>query len=178
MASLTTHIQRFARDEGATASMEFVIMFPVAILLFVAVAETGMILTRQVLLERSLHEAVRVLRLANDLAVTSDQMETAICEETQAIPDCDNVLVVDVTVVQPEYFVPPSPVIECVDRTNFELELSNDYDTGTDNEMVVIRACAAIDRLVPFSGFGLNLSRDEDGAMYLVSSTVMINEPD
>ena len=39
--------------------MEFVILFPVVITLFIAAFETGMILSRQVLLERSLDEAVR-----------------------------------------------------------------------------------------------------------------------
>jgi Flp pilus assembly protein TadG len=58
------------RRENATATMEFVITFPIIMILFIAVFETSMIMTRQVMMERTLDQAVRILRLANGLTVT------------------------------------------------------------------------------------------------------------
>lgn len=175
---LVRRLRDFAADEGATATMEFVIVFPVAMLLFIAVAETGMILTRQVLMERSLDEAVRVMRLAQNLSLTPDAIEDEICANTSAIPDCDNVLIVDVQVLEPYAFEVPEEDPLCVDRNDMEIRPANTFQQGKDNEMVLIRICAVIDRLIPFSGFGLNLTRDDSGGMHMVATSVFINEPD
>ena len=54
----------------------------------------------------------------------------------------------------------------------------NQLDVGADNQMVLIRSCAVIDRLLPFSGFGLNLVRDETGGLHMVTASIFVNEPD
>ena len=41
-------ISRFLRTEDGTATVEFVIVFPIIIIIFVAAFETAMLLTRQV----------------------------------------------------------------------------------------------------------------------------------
>jgi hypothetical protein len=175
---LMRRFRAFAVDERATATMEFVIVFPIAMLLFIAVAETGMILTRQVLMERSLDEAVRVMRLAQNLTLTPDAIEDEICANTSAIPNCETVLIVDVQVLEPYEFEVPEEDPLCVDRNDMEIRPANTFEQGTDNEMVLIRICAVVDRLIPFSGYGLNLTRDESGGMHMVATSVFINEPD
>ena len=32
--------------------------------------------------------------------------------------------------------------------------------------------------LLPFSGFGLNLTRDDTGGLHMVSTSILVNEPD
>jgi Flp pilus assembly protein TadG len=169
---------RFVREEHATSTMEFVILFPVVITLFVGVFETGMILSRQVLMERSLDEAVRILRLAQGLTLTADDIEDAICDNTAAIPDCDNVLVVDLNVIDQTDYSVPSPDIACVNRNDLTIDLGNSFDQGGDNELIMVRACAVVDRILPFSGFGLNLTRDATGGLHMVAASVFVNEPD
>ena len=63
-----SHISRFARREDANATVEFVIVFPIVIMLFIAAFETSMLLTRQVMLERALDQSVRHLRLTSGLS--------------------------------------------------------------------------------------------------------------
>jgi hypothetical protein len=170
--------RRFARRQDGTATMEFVIAFPLVMLLFVAVFESGIILTRQVMLEASLDDAVRVLRLARNLEVTADDIEDAICDNTTAVPDCDNVLVIDLRVIEPpNYDLPPDDIL-CVDRTDLTVRPGNEFDQGRDNQLMLIRACAVIDRILPFSGFGLNLTRDDTGGLHMVSTSILVNEPD
>jgi len=172
------HIRGFLRDERATSTIEFVIMFPVIITLFVAVFETGMILTRQVLLERSLDEAVRVLRLVQGLTITADDIQTAICDNTGAIANCDQVLVVDLRLIDRNTYDIPMPDVTCVDRNQIDVTPSNQFQQGQDNDLVLIRTCAIVDRILPFSGFGLNLVRDDTGGLHMVASSVFVNEPD
>lgn len=170
-------IRRFAHDEGATATMEFVITFPLVMILFIAVVETGIILARYVLMERSLDEAVRVMRLAQGLTLTPDDVETEICNNTTAIPNCDEVLVVDVRVLQPSVFEIPEENVLCVDRNDITIRPANSFVQGEDHELVIIRVCAIVDRVLPFSGYGLNLTRDDTGGLHMVATSVLVNEP-
>jgi hypothetical protein len=34
---------------------------------------------------------------------------------------------------------------------------------------MMVRACMIIDRLLPFSGFGLNLTRDDSGGLHMMA---------
>lgn len=168
----------FWRDRKGASTMEFVIVFPLTILLFVAVFETGIILSRQVLMERSLDDAVRILRLAQGLSLTADDIEDAICANTTAIQNCDEVLVVDLRVIDTDsYDLPPSDVL-CVDRNEIDIKPDNNFDQGQDNELILIRACAIIDRILPISGYGLNVTRDDTGGIHMVAASIFVNEPD
>lgn len=178
-------LRRFLRDEKATSTIEFVIVFPVILTLFVAVFETGLILSRQVLMERSLEDAVRVLRLATGgiqnatgAPLTADDIEAAICDNTRAIPDCDSVMVVELTVVNQNNYDLPTPDIVCVNRNDLTIDPGNQFMQGQDNDLVLIRACAVVDRILPFSGFGLNLVRDDTGGLHMVAASLFVNEPD
>ncbi|NKX43397.1 TadE/TadG family type IV pilus assembly protein [Roseicyclus persicicus] len=186
MPRLLQTLRDFARDERATSTLEFVIMFPVVITLFIAVFETGIILSRQVLMERSLDEAVRLLRLVRTIVdpvtgqprpLTADDIAQAICDNTRAIPNCDQVLVVQLTRIDQTNYDVPTPDIACVNRGDLSIQPSNQFQQGTDNELILIRTCAIIDPLLPFSGFGLNLARDDTGGLHMTAASVLVNEP-
>ena len=82
-------ISRFLRTEDGTATVEFVIVFPIIIIIFVAAFETAMLLTRQVIMERSLDSAVRHLRLTSGLSVTHDAIRENICENSPVLLNCN-----------------------------------------------------------------------------------------
>lgn len=166
--------------------MEFVIMFPVVIALFIAAFETGMILSRQVLLERSLDEAVRTLRLVRTIVdpvtgvrrnLTDDDIQEAICNNTRSIPNCRAVLVVELTVIDNETYDIPAADVVCVNRNEINIKPANTFVPGRSNELMMIRTCAIVDRILPFSGFGLNLVRDDTGGIHMVASSIFVNEP-
>jgi Flp pilus assembly protein TadG len=185
MPEFIAYLRHFLRDERATSTMEFIIMFPVIILLFVAVFETGIILSRQVLLERSLDSAVRVLRLARGgiqnatgQPLSAQDIEIAICNNTRSIPNCREVLTVELTVIDQTTYAMPARDLACVDRQDRSILPSNQFTQGVDNELVLIRTCAVIDRILPFSGFALNLARDDSGGLHMVAASIFVNEPD
>lgn len=178
-------LRHFVRDDRGTSAMEFIIMFPVIMTLFVAVFETGAILSRQVLMERSLDDAVRILRLAQGglqaatgQPLTADDIEEAICDNTRSIPDCDEVLVVELTVIDQATYDLPTPNVLCVDRNDLTINPGNQFQQGIDNDLVLIRACAVVDRILPFAGFGLNLVRDDTGGLHMIAASLFVNEPD
>lgn len=186
MFRLTHLLRRYRQREDGTSTLEFVIMFPLVLVLFIAVFETGVILSRQVLLERSLDEAVRVLRLVRNVtdpatgeprALTAADIEDAICANTAAIPDCDRVLVVDLEVISRENYKLPDPDVLCVDRMELPVMPANQFNQGANNSLVLVQVCAVVERMLPLSGFGLNLTRDDTGGLHMVASSLFVNEP-
>lgn len=187
MRTLLRPITRFLRDDRATASLEFVIMFPVIITLFIAAFETGIILSRQVLLERSVDEAARLLRLSRQIVdpatgarrtPNANDIKQAICDNTDAIPDCENVLVVELTVIDRNTYAMPAAGMPCVNRDDPATQPALIFDQGTGNQLVLLRSCAVIDLMLPFSGFGVNLARDDTGGLHMVAASIFVNEPD
>jgi hypothetical protein len=67
----------------------------------------------------------------------------------------------------------------CIERADASApRSSNTFNPGSDNQLMMVRACMIIDRLLPFSGFGLNLTRDDSGGLHMMASSVFVNEPD
>jgi Flp pilus assembly protein TadG len=178
MTRLRTHIRRFARAEDATATMEFVITFPVIMILFIGVFETSMIMTRQVMLERTLDQAVRILRLANGLTVTSQDIRTAICDNTGMLPNCETLLTIDLRRIDRSTYAVPNDDELCIERADLSATPANQFTVGADNELMLVRACMIVDRIFPFSGYGLNLTRDDSGGLHMTAASVFVNEPD
>lgn len=176
------HFKSFMKDEAATSTLEFIIVLPVIITIFVAVFETGYIMSRQALMERALHETVRVMRLATGfgLELQVSDIEETICLNTSAIQNCDEVLVVDVSVINTVTYDVSEPGISCVERQPNSIIIrpdDNDFRQGNSNDLLLIRACAVLDLILPFSGFGLNLVRDDSGGLHMVAASIFVNEP-
>ncbi len=173
-------LKEFARCDRATATLEFCIVFPIIMILFIAVFETAMILIRQVMLERSLDNTVRLLRLTSNPAVTVDDIRTNICNSTLVLNDCENVLVVDLRVVDEVSYLLPTEDTLCVNADGV-VNPANTFNTGRsdeeEDELMLIRVCAEVARMIPFSGFGLNLTRDNNDNVHMTSASVFVNEP-
>lgn len=170
--------RRFARASDGTATMEFVILFPVIMILFIGSFETSMIMTRQVMLERTLDQAVRVLRLAQGVAVTADDIRTTICTNTDMLPDCMALLSVDLQQIDRATYDLPQDTALCIHRNDTSFVPNTGFTVGADNEIMLVRVCMIVDRVLPFSGFGLNLVRDDSGGLHMLAAAVFVNEPD
>lgn len=179
MVGLRRHIRRFVRGEEATATIEFVFLFPVIMMLFVASFETSMIMTRQVMLERTLDQAVRILRLAQGVSVSTSDIKDSICSNTQFLPNCETLLTVDMRRVdRTTYALPPTDDI-CASRGEEVIAYpSNSFEVGVDNDLMLVRVCMLAERIVPLSGIGLNLTRDSSGALHMMAASIFVNEPD
>lgn len=178
MKRLAPRIRLWARRDDGASTMEFVITFPVIMILFIAVFETSMIMTRQVMLERTLDQAVRILRLADGLTVDAADIREAICDNTDLLPDCMTLLTIDLRPVDRATYDVPGNQEMCIERADASATLSNQFTSGDDNELMLVRACFIVDRIVPFSGFGLNLTRDDSGGLHMMAASLFVNEPD
>lgn len=171
------NISRFFRKEDANATVEFVIVFPLIVLIFVAAFETAMLLTRQVMMERALDSAVRYMRLTSGVSVTHNAIRDNICENSPILIDCQNSLLLDLRVIDQDSYNLPDYHTLCVDRSG-TVNPANEFNPGADNELMLIRTCALVDRILPISGLGLDLTRDDTGAIHITAATIFVNEPE
>ena len=92
MKCVVNKLRRFRRKQDGNASIEFVILFPAFMFLFLTGFEAGYYMVRNVALERAVDIAVRDVRLHNGNAsgqVTGfAELKKRICDEAGIIPDC------------------------------------------------------------------------------------------
>lgn len=179
MMPLNFQLRAFWEDETATATLEFAIIFPLLIIVFIAAFETALILTRQIMLERTLDMSVRVLRLAQGVITDADTVRDTMCANTSLLPNCDELLTIDLQLIDPDLYDMPSNDEICAGRGNdIVVAPDNDFDVGEDNDFLLIRTCLVVDRILPFSGYGLNLATDDSGGLHMMATTIFVNEPD
>ena len=80
-------LRRFRRSEEGNGTIEFVLFVPFFLALFLSSFELGMLLARNVMLDRGLDIAVRQVRLGQMDPVNHDNMKAAVCDAAVIIPD-------------------------------------------------------------------------------------------
>ncbi|MEM7641970.1 MAG: TadE/TadG family type IV pilus assembly protein [Pseudomonadota bacterium] len=181
---------RIRREDGS-ASVQFVLVFPFFFFIFLLSFEASMLLMRQVMLERGLDLAVREIRMDSKSTASAGDMRETICNRARILPDCVENLVVELRVVDPENWVRPSTNHPCSSLVKTvvpglppqsviasRIETSADWDGNRQDQFVIVRACYAVDPVMPGAPLGARLVDDLDGAYRMVASSVFVVEPD
>ena len=84
-----------ARSEEGNATIEFVMLFPIIMVLFLSVIEMGLMMTRYMMFERALDLSVREMRLDTEANYTQDSLRDAICTETLIARHCRKTLTLE-----------------------------------------------------------------------------------
>ncbi len=88
VARLKAGIAEAVRREDGTATMEFVLVIPMIMMIFMASFESGLLMTRSIMLEQSVDMTMRELRLGHYTQVTNHLLKKEICSRTVIFPDC------------------------------------------------------------------------------------------
>lgn len=176
MTRLRNLILRLRRSEAGNATIEFVILFPVFITLFVSSFELAIVMVRQVMLERAVDLAVRDLRLGNISPVTATNLKTAICNNARIIPDCERQMMLELQSITPPNYAMPDPAATCVDRGSLAQPIVTFRD-GPENGLMIVRACAMVDPFFPGTGLALKLQENIGDGFALVATSAYVNEP-
>jgi hypothetical protein len=169
-------LARLACERGA-ATVEFVIVFPVFILVFLASFEASLVLTRQVMLERGVDMAAREIRLGGPETVDPAAMAARVCDEAMILPDCYANMIIELQEVSMTTWALPSTAQPCVDR-GAGITPTPAWVANPTDRLVVMRACFATDPFMPTSGLGSQLVSSIDGAsVRMVAATTFMVEP-
>lgn len=176
MTRLSRFFRRFRRDQRGSATVEFVILFPVMMTFCLSTIELGMLLSRQVMLERGIDLAVRDVRIGAMVPVSHGALVASICESALIIPDCTNQLKLEMVRRDPRAFAAMRNDVDCVDRAD-PGQPPEEFNPGVQNELVVLRACALFDPFFPTTGLGGQLQRASGDAYALVATSSYVVEP-
>lgn len=135
--------QAFKREDG-NASIEFVILFPALMTLFLSSFEVSVFLLRSSLLEKSLDTTVRELRLGIVNPKTAAELKETLCDRASVLPNCLDTMKVELLPVPTTSFSLPSGSIKCVD-IDAEIDPATTVNFGQPNDIMIVRACAKVD---------------------------------
>ncbi len=173
-------LKRFRANEDGNATVEFAIVVPMFLIFMASGIELGLVNIRHTLLERSLDEAMREVRLGTGQAPQHDDIVDLICTSATMVPDCRNNLRLEMTKVDMRNWSGLPASIDCTvggGDTNFEVQPVRQFKNGIDNEMVLVRACAKFDPFFPIAGLGRSLSKDAAGQLSIVAMNGFVQEP-
>ena len=169
-------LRRFWRREDGTASIEFVLMVPLLLAVFVTGIEAGLMMVRETMLDRAVDIAMREVRLGNLAGASHDELRAAICARTVAIPDCENTLKIDMTPVSTVTWTLPSGRPVCRDRAS-PINPVTTVNPGMREDIMLVRVCAVTDAIFPTSGLAAGLPLDGNGGYQLMAVSTFVNEP-
>jgi len=180
MISMLNHIGRlfraFRRDESGSGTIEFVLILPAFIAIFLSTFELGMLMTRHVMLDRGLDMAVRQVRLGLITPLNHDTFKAEICQNASIIPDCINQLKLEMQPIDPRAWTIIPAAVDCADRDDPAIP-ARSFVAGASNQLMILRACALFDPYFPTTGIGASLPRMSGGSYGLISVSTFVIEP-
>ncbi|MCB1348158.1 MAG: pilus assembly protein, partial [Maritimibacter sp.] len=173
-------LTRFARTEAGSATVEFVIVFPIIILMLLMGFEASYYMLRTVMLDRATDLAARHVRLADGAVEDLASLKQEICAATLIIPDCTELLQVELRTI---------PVVSggtgvlddrprCVDVFDTGSAANDVFLTGAGNQLMALRVCAISDPLFPTSVLASRLAVDAAGNYAVITRSSWVNEPE
>lgn len=180
MTRLLASLRRLRRAEDGSATVEFVLIFPFFVMLMLSSFEVGMLLVRQVMLDRGVEMTVREIRIGTFAKVKAEnlheEVKKMICASAAVIPNCLTEVQLEMQRSDPRAWTQLDATPDCVDRANRGGAVVN-FNNGDVNELMLMRACALFDPFFPMSGLGFTWTDRPGGYYGLVSSTAFVVEP-
>lgn len=180
MTRLLRRLAGFGRDERGVATVEFVLIAPVFLTLFLSCFEAGVLMTRQVMLDRALDITVRGVRLGQFDTVDPNRMheelKAAMCRLAMTGPACMADLKLEMQPVDPRAWSTIDAEADCVDREDADSLPATNFVPGAENQLMLLRACEVFDPFFPTTGLAAQIMGPK-GVYALVSSTAYVIEP-
>jgi TadE-like protein len=165
----------FAAREDGTATAEFVIAVPVIVTIFLASIESGLYMTRWVMMDQALDHVMRDIRLGAMPGVTHAELRDAICERAAILRDCDQNLLIEMQSINTANWTMPGTPVTCINRAeDIEPVLG---PLGGANEPMLVRLCVVQDPIFPTTGLGLRMKMDGQDGYAMIAMSVYANEP-
>jgi Flp pilus assembly protein TadG len=175
--------RRYLKDDTGTTPIEFVFVFPIFVLIFTASFESSIYMARYTMFDRAVDIVVRQLRLGNMRDATHQQLKERICQAglmASSRADCMNKMKIWMQPVNTANFAMTAPPVTCVDRAsdvNNGEPPANEYATGTDNDIMLMRICLKEWPMFPTSAITVKMPTQPDGSVAMIVTTVFVNEP-
>ncbi|SHJ39519.1 TadE-like protein [Shimia gijangensis] len=169
-------LKSLRKSETGNATIEFVILFPVFIFIMLSSIELGVFTIKSALVERALDVVVRDVRLSTGNSPTHEELKTMICDETGAIPGCQNNIAIELYNIDPRAWYDIAETTTCTNRAE-EVDPVTTFHNGMDNDLMVVRICAKYETLFENIGMSSLMQRDSSGDVAIVAISAFVQEP-
>ncbi len=176
MTMFKRFLNRFRKSERGSATMEFVIVFPIFMVLMGSAWELGVITMRTTTIERATDLVVRDIRLGTGTAPQHDEIKQRICDRAPILNDCDINLRVEMIQLDPRAWVDPPADADCTDTAQTVAPVRS-FENGQENDLMLLRVCFKVEPVFPAVGLGHKLVTDAAGKYALVASAAFVQEP-
>jgi Flp pilus assembly pilin Flp len=172
---LRTWLRRFRHDTNGTASVEFVLVFPVFLSFMLMSIEMGFITLRHTLLDRGLDMTVRDIRLGTGADWEHDDIKESVCNNAALIRNCESSLRLEMRKRSIRNYSSLSNEVDCTDRAEESDPVM--FQSGGENDLMVLRACYKFAPFFPDDLLGKLLKKDASGDASIVAITAFVQEP-
>ncbi|SFR56079.1 TadE/TadG family type IV pilus assembly protein [Litoreibacter janthinus] len=166
------------REDG-NATIEFAILFPGFMLVFMSIFEIGMLMTRYMMFDRALDVAIREVRLSENRSFTQDQVKQLLCSQTVILRNhcLEDVSLEMVRVDEDDQnWTFPTGATPCRDYAQNVIPTTT-FVTGDANDLIFVRACMSIEPFFPTAALGEYLTRDSGGRLNMIAMSAFSVEP-
>ena len=169
------------RRERGGATVEFVLLLPAFLMVFISSFDASILLTRQVMLERAVDLVVREIRLDTSSTLTQRQLTAKVCNRARILPDCSQNLLIEMTDIAPPLYATPTFDTPCVNQLTSIVPPSG-FTTNRVGRMIMLRACYSVQPVLPLAVLSVNrtlasnLINNDDGTVRMVTSTAFVVE--
>ncbi len=167
--------QAVAGDDG-NATIEFVILFPAIMTIFLSAFEVSIYLTRSVMLDRAVDLNVRALRLGSLEPSTPDELKRRVCEDSLIFDNCMASVMIELTKVPTDTWTLPAGNVNCVNRDE-DIQPVVGFTLGGVNDVMIVRACAVLDPFFGSTPLVMDLPLDVSGGYQIIAASTFVNEP-
>ncbi|MCK0170535.1 pilus assembly protein [Aliiroseovarius sp. S1123] len=164
------------RDQTGSATIEFVLWFPLFMTLFLTSFELSYYGMRSVLLERAVDMTVREMRLGISRPQNTQEFKTRVCEKTLLAGSCAEDLMVELILVNQATWNLPQGNIACIDR-NDPMQPLPAFGTGGGGDLMLLRVCWLKRPFFATTPYVMGLPRDANGEIALSAVSTYVNEP-
>jgi Flp pilus assembly protein TadG len=179
MKSAYYNIRKYLLREDAATTVEFVVLFPIVLLVFFIAAENVVVNLKTTILDRALDLTVRELRLGLIESPTQTSIKTLVCQRMGSPAGCSSDLVLEMTVgsfSSSGNVVLPSPTTAC-NNNSVSINPVVAFISGGSNDLVFVRACYTVDVTMPMTVGPVSASDAMGTEHRLISTAVFMNEP-
>ncbi len=168
---------RALQSEDGSATVEFVILFPVIFAMFVTSVDFSIQMLRQIFLDRSVDLVMREIRLGANWTRDADQLRAAICANSALTPNCLQTITVEMRPVLPAELAGLDPRAQCVNRAQ-NIQPVVEFTPGAgQQELMMMRVCTVSNPFIVASGYVFGNPRGPEDDFMSVSMGIFVNEP-
>ncbi|WP_135506212.1 TadE/TadG family type IV pilus assembly protein [Roseovarius aestuariivivens] len=176
ITSIKSFLGSKALDESGSASVEFVLIFPVYLSMLLMSIELGFVTMRHTLIERGLDIAVREVRLGTGEVPQHDAIKDLVCANAIMVLSCKEKLRLEMRPADPFAFTSLDTTADCTDAAE-PAKPVRAFVPGVANQLMLLRACYKYEPLFPKAALGSALSKDASGEASIISLTAFVQEP-